>query len=105
MATQAASAYLWEPPVATAVAEGALLRDQVDCLIALTHIGLRQDREIAEKTNQFDLILGGHSHNVLEEPVFVGRTAICQTGSHARYAGVYAWDAGRGLVDYRLEPL
>jgi 2',3'-cyclic-nucleotide 2'-phosphodiesterase (5'-nucleotidase family) len=105
MATQAASAYLWQPPVAAAIAEAALIRDQVDCLIALTHIGLSKDRELAEKTDAFDLILGGHSHSVLQEALVVGSTAICQAGSHARYAGVYGWEQGRGLVEHRLVSL
>lgn len=102
MATQAASAYLWEPPVPTAISFGEEVRPNVDLLIALTHIGLRQDRELAEKWDGFDLILGGHSHDVLQEPVRIGRTAICQTGSHGRFAGVYRWDQECGLTDYSL---
>jgi 2',3'-cyclic-nucleotide 2'-phosphodiesterase (5'-nucleotidase family) len=101
MASQAASAYLWDPPIATATREAASLRDQVDCLIALTHIGLRQDKELAAQTPHFDLILGAHSHDVLLEPVMVGKTAICQTGSHGRFAGRYDWDQS-GLQSYEL---
>jgi 2',3'-cyclic-nucleotide 2'-phosphodiesterase (5'-nucleotidase family) len=104
MASQAASAYLWGPPIAAAIREAEALRPQVDCLIALTHIGLRQDRELAAKFPLFDLILGAHSHDVLHEPVVVGKTAICQTGSHGRFAGRYDWDES-GLQDYRLLPL
>ncbi|HVT12059.1 MAG TPA: metallophosphoesterase [Fimbriimonadaceae bacterium] len=104
MATQAASAYLWDQPIPTAVAEAEKLRPEVDCLIALTHIGLRNDRELAARCDLFDLILGGHSHDVLTEPAIVGRTAICQTGSHGRYAGRYDWAPG-GLADYRLVAL
>jgi 5'-nucleotidase len=92
MATQAASAYLWDQPIPAAIAEAEELAGQVDCLIALTHIGLRQDRELAARTPLFDLILGGHSHDVLQQPEIVGRTAICQTGSHGRFAGRYDWD-------------
>jgi 2',3'-cyclic-nucleotide 2'-phosphodiesterase (5'-nucleotidase family) len=100
MATQAASAYLWDPPIASAIAEAQALRDQVDCLIALTHIGLRQDRELATQCSLFDLILGGHSHDVLHEPIVIGRTSICQAGSHGRFAGRYDWD--NGIVRYEL---
>jgi len=105
MATQAASAYLWDPPIPAAIREAERLRPEVDCLIALTHIGLRQDRELAGRCGLFDLILGGHSHDVLTEPVMVGRTAICQTGSHARFAGRYEWDPEAGLTAYALIPL
>jgi 2',3'-cyclic-nucleotide 2'-phosphodiesterase (5'-nucleotidase family) len=103
MATQAASAYLWEQPIPAAIAEAEPLRKQVDCLVALTHIGLRQDRELAATSQLFDLILGGHSHDVLREPIIVGRTAICQAGSHGRYAGRYDWNGA--LASYELVPL
>jgi 2',3'-cyclic-nucleotide 2'-phosphodiesterase (5'-nucleotidase family) len=101
MKTQAASAYLWDPPIDVAGQLASELRPRVDLLIALTHIGFKQDLRLAEACPEFDAILGGHSHTVLEEPVRVGKTAVCQGGSHNRFAGVYQWDAGRwsgGLV-------
>jgi 2',3'-cyclic-nucleotide 2'-phosphodiesterase (5'-nucleotidase family) len=103
MATQAASAYLWDQPIPSAIAEAEHLRGEVDCLIALTHIGLRQDRELASRCELFDLILGAHSHDVLTQPEIVGRTAICQTGSHGRFAGRYNWDGSHS--HYELIPL
>lgn len=91
MKTQAASAYLWDPPIPTAAELAEELRPRVDLLIALTHIGHRADRELAVTVPLFDAILGGHSHTVLEKPEMVGKTAICQGGSHNRFAGVYDW--------------
>jgi 2',3'-cyclic-nucleotide 2'-phosphodiesterase (5'-nucleotidase family) len=105
MATQAASAYLWDQPIPAAISEAESIRAEVDCLIALTHIGLRQDRELAGSYPHFDLILGGHSHDVLVEPVVVGKTSICQTGSHGHFAGVSEWSPGSGLVRHRLVSL
>lgn len=105
MKTQAASAFLWDPPIPTAVAWAERLRSEVDLLIALTHIGFRQDQALAEATSHFDLILGGHSHTVLAEPALVGRTAILQTGSHGRYAGRYVWSPKVGLKSAELIPL
>lgn len=95
MSTQAASAYLWDPPLPTAKSIADELRPQVDVVIALTHIGLRHDRELAKLCPEIDLILGGHSHDCLYVPEIVGQTAICQTGSHGRYAGVYTIQPGR----------
>lgn len=105
MATQSASAYLWDAPVLTAVEIAKSLRSSVDCLIALTHIGHRDDLKLAELCPELDLILGGHSHTVLEQPVIVGKTAVCQGGSHARYLGRYVWDPVQGLVEGGLIPL
>jgi 2',3'-cyclic-nucleotide 2'-phosphodiesterase (5'-nucleotidase family) len=97
MRTKAASAYLWDPPIDTAAKLAAILRPKVDLLIALTHIGHRQDLELAEQVPLFDSILGGHSHTVLPSPVMVGRTAVCQGGSHCKFIGVYDWSASGGI--------
>jgi 2',3'-cyclic-nucleotide 2'-phosphodiesterase (5'-nucleotidase family) len=101
MASRAVSAYIWDQPIPTAQRIVAELRPKVDLLIALTHIGYGQDQELAEACPGIDIILGGHSHTVLKEPVRVNDTEICQGGSHGRYAGVYHWENGRlsgGLV-------
>lgn len=91
MKTAFASAYLWDPALPTLRELGEAMRPEVDLLIALTHIGHRRDMELAQD-GPFDVILGGHSHTVLQEPERVGRTWVCQGGSHGRFAGMYAWD-------------
>jgi 5'-nucleotidase len=101
MKTQAASAYLWDPPIEAALAQAQALRSGVDLLFALTHIGHRGDVTLAE-TGAYDVIFGGHSHTVLNEPELVGKTWICQGGSHNRFAGVYEWNGG---LSGRLVPL
>ena len=97
MATKAASAYLWDPPIPNAIELVEELRPNVDLLICMTHIGHRQDLELAEKCQAIDVILGGHSHTVLEAPQKVGRVAVCQGGSHGRFAGIYEWDPQSGI--------
>ncbi len=94
MKTQAASAYLWDDPISTAREVVAVLRPQVDVVIALTHIGHRRDLELASTVAGIDVILGGHSHTVLEVPQRVGDTWIAQGGSHGRFVGVYRWEGG-----------
>jgi 2',3'-cyclic-nucleotide 2'-phosphodiesterase (5'-nucleotidase family) len=96
MAAAAASAFLWDSPIPEAARLAEELRMKVDLLVALTHIGHRQDLLLAEACSSFDAILGGHSHTVLSSPVMVGRTAVCQGGSHCRYAGLYEWSAESG---------
>lgn len=105
MATRAASAFLWDPPISTAANLVAQMRDRCELLIALTHIGVREDRRLAESCPGIDLILGGHSHTILESPEQVGRTWICQGGSHGRFAGNYRWTVGQGLTEASLVPL
>lgn len=96
MKTQAASRFLWDPPLEVARRCVDSLRPRVDLLIALTHIGHRQDVELAEKVPGIDVILGGHSHTVLTEPQKVGQTTVCQGGSHCRFVGSYWWSQESG---------
>lgn len=56
------------------------LRDEHDVLVALTHIGMRNDRVLASEYPVFDVIIGGHSHTLLEEGEMVGPVLIAQAG-------------------------
>jgi 2',3'-cyclic-nucleotide 2'-phosphodiesterase (5'-nucleotidase family) len=84
------SAYVFEAPLRTAarMLPALIQAERPDLTIALTHIGLRLDRELAEANLGADLIVGGHSHEVLPEGEKVGNALIVQAGSHGRYAGV-----------------
>lgn len=94
MKTQAASAFLWSEPIQTAIELAKELRPQVDLLVALTHIGFKQDQLLAQKCPEIDIIFGGHSHSILESPVKENNTWIVQGGSHGRFAGLYEWQDG-----------
>ena len=98
MASRAASSYLWDQPIPIATRVAKELRADVDMVIALTHIGVTQDRLLAEACPEIDLILGGHSHTVLGTPERIGNTWIAQGGSHGRFLGRYEWALGEGLV-------
>lgn len=91
MAARHVSACLMTPPVPAIAEEANRLRPKVDVLIALTHIGLRRDRELALACPELDMILSAHSHDLLP-PEKIGEVWIAQTGSHGRYAGLWTWD-------------
>jgi 2',3'-cyclic-nucleotide 2'-phosphodiesterase (5'-nucleotidase family) len=75
----------------------------VDVVIGLTHVGHRVDQQLAEKVSGLNIILGGHSHTVLQCPVQVGNAWIAQGGSHGRFAGVYEWNGEQ--LSGELSPL
>jgi 5'-nucleotidase len=57
--------------------------DDIDLTILLTHIGFDSDKELAAMLVPewgVDLIIGGHSHTVLEQPVKVNNILITQAG-------------------------
>ena len=84
------SAYIFDPPVRAAlqIIPALKARYTPHVTIALTHIGLRLDRELASAVSGIDLIVGGHSHELLPEGERVEQTLIVQAGSHARHLGI-----------------
>ncbi len=89
MLSRKVSAYVFDPPLAVATKLIPQLRVQFqpDLLIALTHIGIAQDRALAAAVPGIDLIIGGHTHVVLEQGEQVGDTLIVQAGAHGHYFG------------------
>lgn len=71
--------------VARAAEVVAELRDQVDVVVMLSHLGLGLDREIAAAVSGIDVVLGGHSHSVVTPEERVNGTLIVQAGSSAAF--------------------
>lgn len=56
-----------------------------ELVIALSHLGLRRDRELARAVPRIDLILGGHSHDTLAAPETSAAAPIVHAGPYGRY--------------------
>ncbi len=69
-----------------------------DFVIALTHLGLQADSVLAEQVPQIDLIVGGHSHSVIEEPQKVGNALIVQAGARTVYLGKLEAELKKGSL-------
>jgi len=70
-------------------------------IIVLSHLGLDADRQLARNVRGIDVIVGGHSHTAITEPVNQSGTIIVQAGSYGVYLGVLdiTYDtAGRKIV-------
>ncbi len=67
----------------------ALKEEGADIIVALTHAGLSEDIRLARNVQGIDVIVGGHSHSVLEEPFVVEEgTIIAQAGALLSHLGV-----------------
>ena len=63
---------------------------KTDLVILLTHIGIENDRKLAEALNPdwgVDMIVGGHSHTLMEEPEVVNGIPIVQAGTGSGQIG------------------
>ncbi|MCD8312675.1 MAG: metallophosphoesterase [Bacteroidales bacterium] len=65
-------------PIETAQKYAAMLKSEKKCdyVIVLSHVGtvgppMNNDKDIAANTHDVDLVVGGHSHTFLSEPMFV----------------------------------
>lgn len=80
-------------PVAEAKAMVEQLDDMADVIVCVSHLGLDESsietsKLVAEKVSGIDLIIDGHSHSELKEPLKIGNTLIVQTGDYIQNAGV-----------------
>ena len=66
-------------------------KDQdIDLTVLLTHIGFEEDKMLAALLKPewgVDLIIGGHSHTVLDQPVTVNNVLIAQAGTGTNQIG------------------
>lgn len=89
------------------------LQSKSDIIIALTHIGLINDKTLASSVNGIDIIVGGHSKTKLSVPIIVNnhdghQTVIVQAKNQGRYLGkldVAIKDKKVKLIDYKLIPI
>ncbi len=87
MTARLVSAFVFDDAVEAAKVQIARLRPDADILIALTHIGLREDERLAAACPEIDLVIGGHSHNKLFEPQIVNGIPIVQAGWFGHFLG------------------
>lgn len=93
----------------------ALEEQGAQFIICLSHSGtnekkkLSEDEQLAEKVKGIDLIVSGHTHTTLEEPILVGDTYIVSAGPYCENLGSitlsWAEDGNKTLTDYHLTPI
>lgn len=65
------------------------LRDNgADVVVMLSHSGEGEESDIAAAVSGIDVIVGGHTHSVLQKPLVVNNTLILQTGTEFQYMGM-----------------
>ncbi|MFZ5964943.1 thiosulfohydrolase SoxB [Thalassococcus sp. BH17M4-6] len=56
-----------------------------ECVVLLSHNGFDVDKKMAGQVTGIDVILSGHTHDALPEPVLVGDTIIVASGSNGKF--------------------
>jgi sulfur-oxidizing protein SoxB len=86
--------------------------DKADAVVLLSHNGMDVDLKLAGRVSGIDVILGGHTHDAVPQPVAVtnagGTTLVTNAGSSGKFLGVLDLDIVKGRVNdvrYRLLPV
>jgi 5'-nucleotidase / UDP-sugar diphosphatase len=88
--------------------------EQVDLVVCLSHSGTdpdpkrSEDEILAAQVEGIDVIISGHSHTLLPEPLVVNNTLIVSAGQYGGRLGVLSLQYGESgwqIGDYRLIPL
>jgi 2',3'-cyclic-nucleotide 2'-phosphodiesterase (5'-nucleotidase family) len=56
-------------------------------IVVASHLGLQADEALAREVPGIGVIVGGHSHTVLSDPVMVNGTVIVQAGKYMKFLG------------------
>lgn len=68
-------------------------QEKVDLVVCLSHSGTREDKGrsedelLAKAVPDIDVIISGHTHTVLEQPIMAGDTIIVSCGADSDYLG------------------
>ncbi|SDQ75855.1 thiosulfohydrolase SoxB [Pseudovibrio sp. Tun.PSC04-5.I4] len=79
-----------------------------DVVVLLSHNGFDVDRKVAQQVTGIDVILSGHTHDAIPEPVKVGETMIIASGSNGKFVSRLDLDVDKnGIKDftYKLIPV
>src|SRR5262249_17332499 len=73
-----------------------------DAVILLSHNGMDVDLKLASRVTGIDVILGGHTHDAVPQPVAVknagGATLVTNAGSNGKFLAVLDLKLGKGKV-------
>lgn len=63
------------------------LKDQTDMILLLSHLGINEDEQIASRFPEVDVLLGGHTHHLLENGKRINNTLLCCAQKYGNYIG------------------
>lgn len=72
--------------------------EKVDLVVCLSHNGFDVDQKMAGRVKGIDVILTGHTHDAVPEPVLVGETILIASGSNGKFVSRVDLDVRDGRM-------
>src|SRR6267142_7215762 len=86
--------------------------DKADAVLLLSHNGMDVDLKLASRVSGIDVILGGHTHDAVPQPIAIrnagGTTLVTSAGSNGKFLAVLDLELAKGKIAdlrYRLLPV
>jgi S-sulfosulfanyl-L-cysteine sulfohydrolase len=79
-----------------------------ELVVLLSHNGFDVDRKLARNVDGIDIILTGHTHDALPEPLLINKTHLIASGSHGKFLSRLDLDVQNGelkSVKHKLIPI
>ena len=70
----------------------------VDLVVCLSHNGFDVDRKMAARVQGIDVILTGHTHDAVPEPIVIGNTIMIASGSNGKFVSRIDLDVRDGRM-------
>ena len=79
-----------------------VMKSSSDYIIVLSQMGVKMDEKVAERWNDIDLIIGGHSQTLLKKAITVSDTRIVQAGKNGGMVGeiILTFDESRKIKNF-----
>jgi len=75
-------------------------KDQVDLIVVLSHFGFPQEAKLVNEVDGIDVLLSGHTHNRITEPVIINDTILIQSGCHGSFIGRLDLEVSNGKIQH-----
>ena len=86
--------------------------EKADAVLLLSHNGMDVDLKLASRVTGIDIVLGGHTHDAVPQPIAVrnsgGATLVTNAGSNGKFLAVLDLEIAKGKIKdlrYRLLPV
>lgn len=75
-----------------------LRAEGVDLVVVLSHNGFDVDKKMGGRVKGIDVILSGHTHDAVPEPILIGETILIATGSNGKFVSRVDLDVRDGRM-------